>query len=288
MFCKNCGKEIKIGDRFCSNCDQEIKISKFFILRDNLFLFLKNHRNGIVITSIILVIFIIIILIGLSSDNSNNTTQQQTSDNYQQSNIASSVVNIVCDTNEGGSGTIWSEDGVILTNNHVITGSTICFVIIPDITTGKPIKIYKAKPVIIPNLSEEYDLAGLYIDASYTDDNGKTWGEYPTVFPSFSPPSVCDNYSPSLGENIVVYGYPVTSGGYNLTVTDGVISSFSDDGTILTSAKIDSGNSGGLAINKNGCFVGIPSAVVSGNYQNLGIIIPETIISEFINKIPEE
>ncbi|MFA7676260.1 MAG: trypsin-like peptidase domain-containing protein, partial [Candidatus Shapirobacteria bacterium] len=92
------------------------------------------------------------------------------------------------------------------------------------------------------------------------------------------------NYSPSLGENVIIYGYPVTSGGYNLTITDGIISSLNDDGTILTSAKIDSGNSGGLAVNQNGCFVGVPSAVVNGDYQNLGVIIPQILIDEFINQ----
>jgi len=296
MFCKNCGKEIKIGAKFCDNCGQEIKISKFVILRDRMFLFYKNHKKGVIIALIILFFLIIIILIDSSSDSSiddnqylnNNATYQPTSDSYKQNGIASSVVNIFCDNDGGGSGTIRTEDGLILTNNHVISGSSFCLVSIPDETTGQAIEIYKAEPIIVPYLSDQYDIAGLSIYDFYTDDDGKKWGVYPAVFPSFSTPGICDNYSPSLGERITIYGYPVTSGGYNLTVTDGVISSFADDGTILTSAKIDSGNSGGLAVNQNGCFVGIPSAVVNGNYQNLGVIISQSLIDEFLTQIPND
>ena len=114
--------------------------------------------------------------------------------------------------------------------------------------------------------------------------DAKTWGDYPTSFPAYTRPDSCDSSVPQLGDSIKIYGYPVTSGGYNLTVTEGIISSFSDDGNILTSAKIDSGNSGGFAIDQNGCFLGIPSAVIEGKYQNLGVIISTTIISEFLDK----
>jgi len=43
--------------------------------------------------------------------------------------------------------------------------------------------------------------------------------------------------------------------GYSLTVTDGIVSSLSGDGLIYTSAKISHGNSGGLAVDKNGCIL---------------------------------
>jgi S1-C subfamily serine protease len=63
-----------------------------------------------------------------------------------------------------------------------------------------------------------------------------------------------------------------------------LISSFPSDGTILTSAKIDAGNSGGLAIDRHGCMVGITTAVWEGEYQNLGIIIPVDMVREFVDK----
>ena len=292
MFCKNCGNKIKKVASFCPDCGHKLQIKKFDIFVN----FIKQHKKGVIISAVILAIIFISALSDSGSNTNNpnstsNTVVTQPSSYVQpvtQSNNLSSVVNIYCDNDEGGSGTIRTKDGLILTNNHVLTGSTYCFITIPDQATGQPAEIYEAKPIIIPVLSKKYDLAGLSITGSYTDDNGKTWGAYPTIFPFFSAPSICDNYSPKLGEGITVYGYPVTSGGNNLTVTDGVISSFADDGTILTSAKIDSGNSGGLAMNKSGCFVGIPSAVISGNYQNLGVIIPQSLIDEFLSQIPKD
>ncbi len=202
-----------------------------------------------------------------------------------EANNLKSVVNIGCDNGYGGSGTIWTNNGIILTNNHVIKGSTTCLITIPNPTDGSPTAIYTAIPLIVPDLSQLYDLAALQITGSYTDSNRKIWGVYPTTFPAFTKPFTCKDAKPQLGDTIRLYGYPVTSGDYNLTITDGIISNFTDNGDILTSAKVDSGNSGGLAINQQtGCMVGIPSAVESGNYQNLGVIIPVSVISDFLEK----
>lgn len=224
------------------------------------------------------------------SSNNSSTEVQNVNKNQQESlgNNLSSVVDIYCNNNNGGSGTIFLKDGTILTNYHVIANSSYCLVTLPNPTTGVPISIYKATPEIVPILSKQYDLAVLIINSAYTDNDGKTWGDYPTTFPTYVKPESCTNFTPKLGEAIRIYGYPVTSGGYNLTITDGIISSFADDKNILTSAKVDSGNSGGLALNQNGCMVGIPSAVLTGNYQNLGVIIPNSVIIDFIDKSASE
>ena len=73
------------------------------------------------------------------------------------------------------------------------------------------------------------------------------------------------------------------SGGLSLTITDGIISSFPGDGIILTSAKIDEGNSGGLAVDSDGCIVGIPSSVMLGEYENMGAIISKKLVEKFQN-----
>jgi len=220
-----------------------------------------------------------------TSNTDNSSTSQVQSSQKKNLDITQSVIDINCDNSQGGSGTILTEDGIVLTNNHVISGASYCLITLPDTTTGAPKSIYKAEPLIVPNLSKQYDLAFLRINSAYTDKDGKNWGTYPTSFPAYNSPKDCDKYSPSLGDYVRIYGYPVTSGGYNLTITDGIISSFSDNNDILTSTKIDSGNSGGLAVNKDGCFLGVPSAVVSGNYQNLGVIIPSSVVYDFSNKI---
>lgn len=244
----------------------------------------------------IIVIVVLIVGIFAITSSGNNASSQSSSSNpptvsatptyidnqtLMQTNTQA-VVNILCDNQNGGSGTVWVKDGLIVTNNHVIAGSTSCLVTIPDVATGAPVQIYQAKPLIAPYLSKQYDIALLSVYAAYRDTNGKVWGTYPISLHAFVPPSNCS--TTQLGDTVRIYGYPVTSGGYNLTITDGIVSSFADDGNILTSAKIDSGNSGGLAVDKNGCMLGIPSAVLTGNYQNLGVIIPDNVIKDFITK----
>ena len=68
---------------------------------------------------------------------------------------------------------------------------------------------------------------------------------------------------------------------------DGVVSSFAGNGLILTSAKIDHGNSGGLAVDRNGCFMGIPSAANKGEFESLGIIISPDLPQELITLMPQ-
>ena len=277
MFCKNCGHQIEEGKKFCKNCGTAVGHSNattpiIATTVPNSIMNVSKWIRGLNKSWLIGIGAVALIILALifypSKSNSQNNQQ--------------AVVNILCDTDYGGSGTIFTPDGTILTNYHVIKGATQCAVTLPDIATGGINEVYEASPIINSELSEKYDIALLKISGSYTDEDGKTWGAYPAKFKSFELPSKCDPSSSSkLGDSVRIYGYPVTSGGYNLTITDGLISSFSDDGSILTSAQIDSGNSGGLVVDQNGCWLGIPSAVVSGKYQNLGVIIPGIFVEKF-------
>jgi S1-C subfamily serine protease len=290
MFCKYCGQENTNDAKFCKNCGRKIKISKFSRINQCF----KKHWKGI---TGILGAIIILTIIASFSNNSPSSKQQnippeESVDTYilTQKDVVASVVNIVCSTYygkeiSGGSGIIIEEEGGILTNYHVVADAEVCLITLPNIISGTPEEIYVATPLIVPQLSKQYDLAFLKITEAFIDDRGKAHGIFPKKFKTFTESPFCSGYVPKLGDEIRIYGYPVTSGGYNLTITDGVISSFSSDGLILTSAKVDSGNSGGLAITKDGCLVGIPSAIFTGKYQNLGVIIPSTIILEFANQI---
>lgn len=294
MFCKNCGVQLKKGSKFCSNCGKQnfvktsnknayknISSRSYFLHSDNLKLLIVKNKQALFIIVVILVIIFISVLV------KNNSKANSTSNVTANINNSQSVVGIYCNNNKGGSGVIFTTSGVIITNNHVITGASSCQVTIPNTANGEISEIYDAKPIITPTLSAKYDVATLKIDGQYTDSKGKTYGPYPVKFTPFTLPSSCDTSTPSqLGDSVRIYGYPVTSGGYNLTVTDGIISSFSDSGYILTSAKVDSGNSGGLAVDKNGCWLGIPSAVISGNYQNLGVIIPGIVVQNILSSVP--
>ena len=214
--------------------------------------------------------------------------------------VVSSVVNIYCADGEKkthtGSGTIISKDGLILTNSHVIhelghaytpTDDHTCIIAIPDPMTGLPDQVYSGHSIFSDTISDRYDLAFVQIDGPYYDEDGMPQGQYPTTFNSYTNKKQCGD--PMLSELLWVYGYPSLVGGYALTVTDGVVSAIlKDEGLIVTSAKVSRGNSGGLAVNEDGCIIGIPSIVKSNEIETYGIIYSHDLVSEFISMINKE
>ncbi len=224
------------------------------------------------------------------------TSKSVGSERYEQDRITASVVNILCeagDNSSGGSGTILDSSGLIMTNNHIIPedkdGNSLiesCLVTLPD-SQGKVKEIYYGKPIVIPDLSQNYDLAFIQLSAAYVDDDGTSYGNFPNTFPSFFPDG-CENTNPTLGEKIRVFGYPaISGGGYYLTLTDGVVSSLPNDGTIVTSAKINHGSSGGLAVDEQGCLVGVPSMISGDKNESFGVLISDNIVGEFITKLQD-
>jgi hypothetical protein len=287
MFCKKCGDKIKNGFRFCTKCGLEVDLGLPPKKQNNL---LKNKK----------LIFVAVIVLGLIGFFVLTFYQSPTTEQVNQ-DIASAVVNIYCEGESeediyGGSGTIFSEDGLVLTNAHIIpenayddvyVDDTLCLVTLPDPITGSPKEIYEAYPILIPELSEEYDLAFMQIhDVYYDFEEGIAYGEYPKKFPVFIDGRLCSDDYVKLGEPVKIYGYPSISGGYALTITDGVVSSILvDEGLIVTSAKISYGNSGGLAVDQNGCMIGIPSMVVSDENESLGVIIGNDLINQFMEEL---
>jgi len=297
MYCKNCGKEIKPTAKFCNNCGEEIKIGRFNILRDNLAFFFRRHKKAIFITSGIIFLIFILLIINTETEVGSDSPKQNLSNSFDQNKIASSVVNIFCPSTvpdedvSGGSGTIIDSNGIIITNSHIIpqdeknlfVSEEGCLVALVDPITGKPESFYLAKPVVIPDISDKYDLAFMSIYSAYYDEEEQRYaGVYPREFPALDG---CENESARLGEPVRIFGYPSISGGYSLTITDGIVSSFPEDGFIMTSAKVSYGNSGGLAVDENGCMMGIPSMVSSDENASLGIIISMDLINEFADKV---
>lgn len=298
MICKNCNKEIKSGNKFCNYCGKEVLAdtppaevkAKEIRIAFNKSLTLKISI-GVVVLLAIYIVFADKPFSFLTNDRE-----------IDQKVLTSSVVNVLCEAGEdeisGGSGTIITTEGIVLTNSHIIpqdeehilTSDEGCLVILPNQQTGQPEEIYWAKPIVIPGLSDDYDLAYFEIYDAFTDEDGEIRGRYPRTFPSIfaeenKHDDICQFRTQKLGDPVRIFGYPQTSGGFYLTITDGVISSFSDEGVILTSAKIDEGNSGGLAVDQKGCMVGVPVAVSEGKYQNLGVIISTDLILEFSEKL---
>lgn len=182
----------------------------------------------------------------------------------------------------GGSGFLGSIGGkvVVYTNKHVITLND--YVDISDPTSGMPpskcliqfpdnSNIYNAYYTRFTNdadatflFSHDYDFGAIKIanpDSYLNDLNNIQKAFY-----------YC-NDRVSLGENIVVLGYPGIGATNDITATEGIISGYDGD-YYITSAKIEHGNSGGIAIlTQHNCAVGIPTFVEIGSVESLGRIL---------------
>ena len=167
-----------------------------------------------------------------------------------------------------GSGVIISEDGYIVTNNHVVKDATEI-----EITLNNN-KSYKAKLI---GTDSKMDIALLKIDA-------KEKLPY-TVFGN------SDNVK--VGEWVLAVGNP-----YNLnsTVTAGIVSAkarnLGDSGIqsfIQTDAAVNPGNSGGALVDTRGNLIGINTMISSmtGSYVGYSFAVPSNIARKIIEDIME-
>ena len=203
------------------------------------------------------------------------------------SNFAPSVVRLVClkeserNSLQQGSGVLFKSNThslapyYVQTNLHVVetedgSASQCVIALYPDPDVSNNFIVYKSigfdlyengidlayiKPEEITGHSKAGDLSEL---SQFARDDSQT--------------TICNKAS--IGDHLSVLGYP-SIGGESLTATDGIISGFEfRDGVryIKTSAKIDQGNSGGIAISDSGCVYGIPTFVKS-QIESLGRIL---------------
>ncbi len=169
-----------------------------------------------------------------------------------------------------GSGVIISEDGYIVTNNHVVDGADKLEVLFNDNSS------YDAK---IIGTDEASDLALIKVDAK--DLTPITFGDSETV---------------KIGEWVLAVGNPF---GFNSTVTAGIVSAkarslgpnhkgnLSIESFIQTDAALNPGNSGGALVNLKGELIGINSAIYSntGSYSGFSFAIPTTIVKKVMADI---
>ena len=167
-----------------------------------------------------------------------------------------------------GSGVIISEDGYIVTNNHVVKDATEL-----EITLNNN-KTYKAKLV---GTDSKMDIALLKIEA-----NEKL--PYATFGNS-------DNIK--VGEWVLAVGNP-----YNLTstVTAGIVSAKARDLTnngiqsfIQTDAAVNPGNSGGALVNTRGELIGINTMISSqtGSYVGYSFAVPSNLTRKIVEDLME-
>ena len=171
-----------------------------------------------------------------------------------------------------GSGIILSEDGYILTNNHVISGVDKITVYIMPEEEGAEEVTYEAKLI---GVSADNDVAVLKIDAEGL--NAATFG---------------DSDQLEIGELAVAIGNPM--GTVHGSVTAGIISAKEreltiDDVTIKaiqTDAAINPGNSGGALFDSFGNVIGLIYAKSSSvSIEGIGYAIPVNDIKELVTGI---
>ena len=160
-----------------------------------------------------------------------------------------------------GSGFVVSEDGYIITNNHVVSNADEIFVKFSD---GRE---YKTKLI---GTSSEVDIAVLKIEANE----------------KFKPLEFSDSDKIEIGQWSIAFGNPM---GLNDSMTVGVISASGRsslgieeiENFIQTDAAINQGNSGGPLIDINGKVIGVNTAILStsGGSVGLGFAIPSNLAS---------
>lgn len=170
-----------------------------------------------------------------------------------------------------GSGVIITDDGYIVTNNHVVDGADEI-----NVTLANK-KSYKAKVI---GTDPSSDLAVIKIDGK-----GLPYMVYG------------NSDEAKLGQWVLAIGYPLS---LDVTVTAGIISAKSRsigindrqsktaiESFIQTDAAVNPGNSGGALVNTSGELIGINSAIASptGSYAGYSYAIPVNIVKKVVTDI---
>jgi S1-C subfamily serine protease len=172
-----------------------------------------------------------------------------------------------------GSGFIYSGDGFIVTNYHVVRVADEVEVTFPDGT------ITQAEPVGADVYS---DLAVIKVDPKLED---------------LKPLLIADSSTLRIGDSVLAIGNPY---GLSGSMTKGIVSQLDRTlrtdygyvivGVIQTDAAINPGNSGGPLLNMRGEVVGVNSAVVSqtGDFSGVGFAIPSNLMVKVIPSLIRE
>ena len=177
-----------------------------------------------------------------------------------------------------GSGIIISEDGYILTNNHVVSSSSEDFFY--QITEATQINVYlyndsTAYPATIVGQDELTDIAVIKIDKT-----------------GLTPAELGDSDTVQVGAFAMAVGNPL---GMQSSITCGNISAVNRELTdsdgktgtyIQTDAAINSGNSGGALVNSNGQVIGINTLKLSATgVEGMGFAIPINSVKDIYTQL---
>ena len=184
----------------------------------------------------------------------------------------SSVVNIFISNrvfsrnrNAVGSGVIFSKEGHIVTNTHILNNATSVFVEFNDGELTEAVLIGADK----------------YSDIAVLKING---------FEDLNPIELAKSSNIKVGDEVLAIGNPF---GVGKTVTSGIISATGRDygnpylELLQTDAAINPGNSGGALLNEKGNLIGINSSIYSktGTYSGIGFAIPSEKVIQVASEL---
>ena len=184
----------------------------------------------------------------------------------------SSVVNIFISNrgfnrnrNAVGSGVIFSKEGHIVTNTHILNNASSVFVEFNDGELTEAILIGADK----------------YSDIAVLKING---------FEDLNPIESAESNNIKVGDEVLAIGNPF---GVGKTVTSGIISATGRDygnpylELLQTDAAINPGNSGGALLNERGNLIGINSSIYSktGTYSGIGFAIPSEKVIQVASEL---
>jgi putative serine protease PepD len=155
---------------------------------------------------------------------------------------------------DSGTGIVLSRDGLIVTNDHVVSGATSLSVTVGSSSSSRPAQVVGESP--------NTDLAVIKVDPSGLNLNPLTLAQSSTV---------------GVGDPVYAIGNPY---GLNQTLTRGIVSALgrqisapngaSINGAIQTDAALNPGNSGGPLIDARGQVIGVNSQIASAQASASG------------------
>ena len=172
-----------------------------------------------------------------------------------------------------GSGGIIDPKGLIITNAHVVEARTLYCIMHAEYLEGETHWYYNAR---VAKLDTSMDLALLSIEGH---SDGSSVSDL-----SLDAVPMGDSDNVHTGDRIYVCGYPRV-GGYNVTVTQGLVSGFEESRTLIkTDTEISPGSSGGVAITENGLLIGIPTSarIAPWGSGKIGYLIAVNEVHRFL------
>jgi S1-C subfamily serine protease len=201
--------------------------------------------------------------------------------------LQSTVMVALPDCGYMGSGTIISKLGFIMTNEHVVSDDgTNCndyiVILVSESGDSDPTPKYLAK---IVKENAKLDIAILEITQTYDGSS---------LPRSFNNMCIGDSETISLGDELLIWGYPdVRLESFDslgrIDLSKGFVSGFDSElnlskkAWISLSSNISSGNSGGGAYNNKNELVGVPTAVLEGNFSSRGLLRPINLILTYFD-----